>query len=264
MGSLLDNTSQLSSSGVITDGRWHLLSSGGSDIVISEGACAELIITDMEGTADIHIDVERDAELKVLHVVHNHSVTELKVALGERARCRMTAMVLSPSELRVEAGLVARDAHFELDGAFILTAEEQGSVTVDVNHLASDCKSRTAFKGVASGRSHGSFAGLVYVAPDAQRTDSEQSSRNITIGEAHIETMPQLEIYADDVKCSHGATVGQMDSDAVLYMRQRGLSLADAKRLQIEGFVADVALHSSVEGSAEPLMELLSEKLTRL
>ena len=105
---------------------------------------------------------------------------------------------------------------------------------------------------------------MVYVAPDAQRTDSVQSSRNITVGEARIETMPQLEIYADDVKCSHGATVGQMNDDAILYMRQRGLSLADAKRLQIEGFVDDVVLHSVVEGSEAILAELLAEKLTNL
>jgi Fe-S cluster assembly protein SufD len=91
-----------------------------------------------------------------------------------------------------------------------------------------------------------------------------QSSRNITVGEARIETMPQLEIYADDVKCSHGATVGQMNDDAILYMRQRGLSLADAKRLQIEGFVDDVVLHSVVEGSETILAELLADKLTKL
>ena len=130
--------------------------------------------------------------------------------------------------------------------------------------MAADCRSHTQIKGVATGKSHGSFAGLVYVAPDAQRTDSVQSSRNITVGEARIETMPQLEIYADDVKCSHGATVGQMNDDAILYMRQRGLSLADAKRLQIEGFVDDVVLHSVVEGSEAILAELLAEKLTKL
>ena len=91
-----------------------------------------------------------------------------------------------------------------------------------------------------------------------------QSSKNIVIGDAKISTEPQLEIYADDVKCSHGATVGQMDSDAILYMRQRGLSLADAKRLQIEGFVSDVVLHSAIESSVEALQEMLSEKFNSL
>ena len=91
-----------------------------------------------------------------------------------------------------------------------------------------------------------------------------QSSRNVTIGEARIETLPQLEIYADDVKCSHGATVGQMDSEAILYMRQRGLSTVQAKRLQIEGFVQDVAMHSAIESLAEELMALINAKLNSL
>jgi Fe-S cluster assembly protein SufD len=98
---------------------------------------------------------------------------------------------------------------------------------------------------------------MVYVAQDAQRTDARQTSRNIEIGrEAHIVTKPQLEIYADDVKCSHGATVGQLDSEAVLYMRQRGLSEAQAKRLQIEGFLKDVVM------SLGELGEVLAEELT--
>jgi Fe-S cluster assembly protein SufD len=104
---------------------------------------------------------------------------------------------------------------------------------------------------------------MVYVAPDAQRTDAVQTSRNIEIGrEAHIVAKPQLEIYADDVKCSHGATVGQLDGEAVLYMRQRGLSLEQAKRLQIEGFVGDVVSQAGIFG--EVLSQELASKLELL
>ncbi|MDE5636855.1 MAG: SufD family Fe-S cluster assembly protein, partial [Alistipes sp.] len=114
-------------------------------------------------------------------------------------------------------------------------------------------------------RGEGRFEGMVYVAPDAQRTDARQTSRNLTLGdEARITTLPQLEIYADDVKCSHGATVGQMDSDAVLYMRQRGLSEDAARRLQIEGFVADVVMRCAVEEAGEALLAELNAKLERL
>ena len=118
-------------------------------------------------------------------------------------------------------------------------------------------------KGVAGGRSTGEFVGLVYVAPDAQRTDARQTSRNIELGgEARIVAKPQLEIYADDVKCSHGATVGQLDADAVMYMRQRGLSEAQARRLQIEGFVCDIVSAEDEIGGA--LAEVLTDKLERL
>jgi Fe-S cluster assembly protein SufD len=104
---------------------------------------------------------------------------------------------------------------------------------------------------------------MVYVAPDAQRTDAVQTSRNIEIGgEAHIKAQPQLEIYADDVKCSHGATVGQLDSEAILYMRQRGLSLEQAKRLQIEGFISDIVYQSKEFG--EVLAQELTSKLELL
>ena len=119
-------------------------------------------------------------------------------------------------------------------------------------------------KGVAGGTAVGEFCGLVYVAPDAQRTDAQQQNRNILLSEtARITTQPQLEIYADDVKCSHGATVGQMDSEAILYMRQRGLSEAQARRVQIEGFVGDVVRRCGIEPLCEAAMEAVVAKLEK-
>ena len=250
--------------GRITSGGWIFTEGSGYDVVVESGSEAVLLIVDSANISDVNIDVERGATLRVLNIVKEHSAMNIALAVAADAQCLMTEVVVSASDTRVVASLMERGARFELGGVFVLTDEDQASVTVDVNHIASDCQSHTSVKGVAAGKAHGSFSGLVYVAPDAQRTDSVQSSRNVTMGEAHIETLPQLEIYADDVKCSHGATVGQMDSDAILYMRQRGLSLADAKRLQIEGFVDDVVLHSVIAGSEEVLAELLAEKLNRL
>ena len=264
MGCLKNSGNIVATSGRIGSGRWSVDTLPTLDLVIEAGAKCELVVADVANTTEINIDVERGAELRVVHAVASASVADIAIALAEGATCRMTEVVVSSADVRVVASLMEPNARFELDGAFVLTDDEKGSVTVDVNHMSADCSSRTSYKGVASGKAHGSFSGLVYVAPDAQRTDSQQSSRNITIGEAHIETLPQLEIYADDVKCSHGATVGQMDSDAILYMRQRGLSLADAKRLQIEGFVADVVMHSAMEGCNEELMKMLETKLERL
>lgn len=254
----------LPADGRIANGGWYMDEYGDCDVVVTAGSKATLVVADDEGSADINIDVEHGAELRILHLVTRHSAMNISVAVAADAVCKMTQVIVSSSDTRVVASLVERGAEFELGGVFLLSNEDKASVTADVNHMASDCRSNTKVKGVATGKAHGSFAGLVYVAPDAQRTDSVQSSRNITVGEARIETMPQLEIYADDVKCSHGATVGQMNDDAILYMRQRGLSLADAKRLQIEGFVDDVVLHSVVEGSEAILAELLAEKLTKL
>ena len=132
-----------------------------------------------------------------------------------------------------------------------------------VSHNVGLCTSNSLVKGVAGGNASCEFNGLVYVAQDAQKTDARQTSRNIVLGdEARIVTKPQLEIYADDVKCSHGATVGQLDDDAILYMRQRGLSEAQARRLQIEGFVRDIVSQAGSMGEA--LAEVLTEKLEEL
>ena len=250
--------------GRITSGGWIFGEGSGYDVVVESGVEAVLLIADDTSLCDVNIDIAKGATLRILNIIKEHSAENIAIAVAQDAQCLMTQVVVSASDTRVVASLMERGARFDLGGVFVLTDEDQASVTVDVNHIASDCQSHTSVKGVAAGKSHGSFSGLVYVAPDAQRTDSVQSSRNVTMGEAHIETLPQLEIYADDVKCSHGATVGQMDSDAILYMRQRGLSLADAKRLQIEGFVDDVVLHSVIAGSEEALAELLAEKLNRL
>ena len=250
--------------GRIATGGWALNQESSYDIVVEANSEAVLLISDSDNLNDVNIDVEHGATLRILNIVKDGSAMNVAIAVAEDAQCLITLVVTSAADSRVVVSLMEPRAKFELGGVFVLTGEDQTSVTVDVNHIASDCQSYTSVKGVAAGKSHGSFSGLVYVAPGAQHTDSVQSSRNITMGDAHIETLPQLEIYADDVKCSHGATVGQMDSDAILYMRQRGLSLTDAKRLQIEGFVDDVVLHSVVAGSEEILAELLAEKLNRL
>lgn len=247
-----------------SSGRWLLTTDCSRSITIAEGAKVDLLVVDCEAVSDIDIDVHSGACLRIVEIVTERSATQLSVAVARDAECRVTQVVLTGSEIRVLASLAEEGARFEHNGVFILLGDERGSVTVDVNHLAPNCTSRTSVKGVASGSSHGSFSGLVYVAPDAQHTDSVQSSRNVTLGDAHIETLPQLEIYADDVKCSHGATVGQMDSDAILYMRQRGLTTAQAKRLQIEGFVQDVAMHCAIEELSEELMEAVSVKLNTL
>ena len=147
---------------------------------------------------------------------------------------------------------------------FLAAGQEHCVVRLRTNHNVPDCRSNSYIKGVAGGTAVGEFCGLVYVAPDAQRTDAQQQNRNILLSEtARITTQPQLEIYADDVKCSHGATVGQMDSEAILYMRQRGLSEAQARGLQIEGFVGDVVRRCGIEPLCEAAMEAVVAKLEK-
>jgi Fe-S cluster assembly protein SufD len=103
------------------------------------------------------------------------------------------------------------------------------------------CTSYKIFNGIASGNSDVKFYGKIVVAPDAQKTEAYQTNRNIIVSDgARAESKPQLEIYADDVKCSHGATVGQLNEDEQFYMRSRGIPEDEAKVLQMISFIAPV------------------------
>lgn len=151
-----------------------------------------------------------------------------------------------------------------LNTLFIATGTDHATINLNTRHNVGQCSSRSLIKGIAAGRATGEFRGLVYVAPDAQQTDAQQQNRNIQLDNAHIVALPQLEIYADDVRCSHGSTVGYEDKDALFYMRQRGIDPTTARRLQIEGFIQDVVMHCSLEPICSLVHDVVSDKLTAI
>jgi Fe-S cluster assembly protein SufD len=110
-----------------------------------------------------------------------------------------------------------------------------------IEHAQPNCFSREVYKGILDGSSRGVFNGKVYVHPIAQKTDGKQSNNNLLLSDrAHIDTKPQLEIFADDVKCTHGATVGRLDETALFYMKSRGVNREMARQLLTYAFAADV------------------------
>ena len=110
-----------------------------------------------------------------------------------------------------------------------------------IDHAKPHCSSHEVYKGVLDGKSKGVFNGKIIVRPDAQKTDAKQTNKNLLLSaDAVIDTKPQLQIYADDVKCTHGATVGQLDKDAIFYLRSRGLSEDAARDLLTYAFGAEV------------------------
>jgi len=222
-----------------------------------------IIVRTRPEAASSVFEVAEGGRLRLTEVFLAESASKCVVRQGAGSRCDATCVVTASASAAYEIGLDGPDAENGLRGVFMVGDDERAEVKVRVNHNSSDCRSDSLIKGVAGGRAAGEFVGLVYVAPDAQRTDARQTSRNIVLGgRARIVTRPQLEIYADDVKCSHGATVGQLDSEAVMYMRQRGLSEAQARRLQIEGFVRDIV--SGEDGICGALAGVLTDKLERL
>lgn len=250
----------------LSQGCWLVRGKECADFDVKSGGSASVLLVDDKsiGNLCVDVDVERNATINIVQVVTEGYDHEVELVVAEGATVNMTQLVLAPAKVKTTCYLKGANARFELRGSFVACDDDKCDVAVNVLHEVGDCVSRTTYKGVASGVAKGSFSSLVYIKEDAQRTDAEQLSRNVTIGDAVINTSPQMEIYADDVRCSHGATVGQMDADAIMYMRQRGLSAADAKRLQIEGFVADTVMHSAIDGCGEAMMELLFEKLNRL
>ncbi|MCR4338480.1 MAG: Fe-S cluster assembly protein SufD [Gemmatimonadaceae bacterium] len=128
-----------------------------------------------------------------------------------------------------------------LNGMYMVSGVQHVDHQTRIVHAQPNTTSREIYKGILDGRSHGVFNGKVYVRPEAQKTDGKQSNNNLLLSDhARVDTKPQLEIFADDVKCTHGATVGRLDEVALFYMKSRGLDAEQARTLLIYAFAADV------------------------
>lgn len=151
-----------------------------------------------------------------------------------------------------------------LDGTYVLTGKQHVDNHTVVDHLKPNCQSNENYKGVMDGNSTGVFNGKVFVRQDAQQILAYQNNQNVLLSDtANINSKPELEIYADDVKCSHGSTTGQLDEEALFYMKARGIQPDRAKRLLIQAFIADVIENVDNEALVEHLLMLLDQKLSQ-
>lgn len=145
------------------------------------------------------------------------------------------------ADVSLKVDLNGEGARFALNGVGISTADEKIRVHVELRHNVPGCSSSQLFKNLVGGMALVDFYGRIIVAQDAQKTEAYQANHNLLLSEtARVNTKPQLEIYADDVKCSHGATIGKLNEDEQFYMRSRGISLAEARFLQMISFVSPV------------------------
>jgi len=159
--------------------------------------------------------------------------------------------------------LTAEGASCELNGLYLGNKDQVLDHQTFVDHQKPDGKSDQFFKGLLAGNSRGVFRGHVRVCQDAQGTDAHQTNKNLLLSDtAKVDTQPQLEILADDVKCSHGAAVGQLQEDALFYLRSRGIGEREAGHMLAQGFAREVIERSSLGFMKEALLELVSEKLT--
>ena len=239
-------------------------------IVLGKGAQAKFLVCDhamdevnFPSTQVIEAFVGEGASFDLYELEETHNTTvrfsNLYVYQETNSRVVLNGMTLHNGTTRnsVEVTLGGKGAEVGLYGMAIADRDEQVDNYTFIDHKVSDCTSNELFKYVLDDRAVGAFSGKVLVREGAQHTVSQQTNRNIcATKEARMYTQPQLEIYADDVKCSHGATVGQLDENALFYMQQRGIPLKEARLLLMFAFVNEVI--DNVR------MDVLKERLHRL
>lgn len=255
----------------IADAAAEMLSVRRVLILAEAGAKASVLFCDhTEGkhhavstqVAEVYAGEEAEVELYSLEETspRNECFSTFYVEQAARSRVSYDCVTLTcgHSRNRLDVRLRGEGASVELCGAVIADASQRVDHNVLVEHLAPKCQSDMLYKYVLDGHSTGAFAGKVYVASGAQQTLSRQTNANICAAPtARAYSQPMLEIYADDVKCNHGSTVGKLDEAALFYMRQRGIPEIEARLLLQHAFVNDVLRHVGIEALYERLSRLV-------
>ena len=172
--------------------------------------------------------------------------------------------------ITLNGGLVRNNIHVNvngqncttnMNGAYLLKGKQHVDNHTTVDHIAANCNSNELYKGVIDEKATAVFNGKVFVRKDAQKINAFQSNANVLLSDdANVNSKPELEIYADDVKCSHGSTTGQLDEEAVFYLRARGLSEKSARKLMVSAFIGEVLEHLENDSVVSYIERLLKER----
>lgn len=214
-----------------------------SQLIVADNACIDHYKIQQEGALGLHIgativDQQRDSQV-------NSHVFSFGAALGRND---------------IHVNLNAENATCHLYGLYLAKDKQHLDHYTRIEHLKSRGTSKEYYKGIVDNQARAIFNGLVYVAPQAQKTSAEQQNKNLLLSRlAEVDTRPQLEIYADDVKCTHGATVGQLDEDVLFYLRTRGLDAEVAQALLIRAFAAEIIAQVALPALRTKLEEMLLE-----
>jgi len=189
-----------------------------------------------EGSHLDHYKLQRESE-SAFHV----GTVQVRQARDSQLHSFSLAVGGSLARTNIYTSLDGDAATCTLNGLYLTDGAQHVDNQTSIEHIAPNCPSHELYKGVLDGRSHGVFNGKVYVHPEAQKTDGKQSNNNLLLSPtARVDTKPQLEIFADDVKCTHGATVGRLDELAMFYLNSRGIGPETARILLTYAFAADV------------------------
>jgi Fe-S cluster assembly protein SufD len=229
---------------------------------VGEGAYLANSVTEIhlgEGARLDRVKVEHEAK-EAIHLSHAH------VTLAKGATLRDFTLTSGARVNRQNGTYIFAGEHADarVSGSYLLAGKQHADTRLVVDHAVPHCMSRELFKCVMDDQARGIFQGKVIVRPHAQKTDGKQSSHALLLSEtAEFDAKPELEIFADDVICGHGATSGDLDHDHLFYLRSRGIPEAEAKSMLISAFVGEAFEAISHDGIREALAEFARERLTR-
>jgi Fe-S cluster assembly protein SufD len=251
--------------------------------MLHEGAEVEVIIEAVNSSAALGVtasalvnsvreSVIGEGANLTIHLLQNEANGPVHIALdgvsiASKGRFSIDTTTLNGSLVRNEVNVVLTgpEAHAELNGVYVLNGSTHCDNHTYIGHDVPDCTSDELYKGIIAEKGTGVFNGKVYVKQDAQRTRAYQSNANILQGDdAKVYTKPELEIYADDVKCSHGCTIGRLDEKGLFYLRSRGVSEAEARKMLSHAFMTDVLERIVNEDWRKHLEGLINTKLETL
>jgi Fe-S cluster assembly protein SufD len=227
-----------------------------------------LVLTNPEGPVRIAPEAGASAAYLVLQDAAAQTCeSDWEIVLPEGASLRMVFLSLNGALLRnrLRVSLQGRHAACELSGLCLADGSQEMDYDIVLTHEVPQCQSTQLFKNIVGGQAVTRFNGLIKVVPDAQQTEAYQANHNLLTSEtAKAYTRPQLEIYADDVKCSHGATIGRLNPDELFYMRSRGIPQAEARLLQQLAFCNEVLEKIPSAGLREQMQQRVEERLRQL
>jgi Fe-S cluster assembly protein SufD len=193
-------------------------------------------------------------------------VLNLQVQVGAGAAFESHAFALGARLMRHDIGvaLLGEGADCTVNGVYLADADRLMDTHTSLDHAVPNGTSHELYKGILAGRARGVFNGRILVRPDAQKTDARQTNRALLLSEeAQVNSNPQLEIFADDVKCTHGAAVGQLDDEALFYLRARGLTAAEARDMLLHAFASEVLDGFGIEAMKDALASAMFAALDR-
>ena len=217
-----------------------------SEVVVEEGAMAKLINIQDESREAFVINRTQ------VNLNHDSNFTHVSLDLGGRI-------------VRNNLGTTLNGEHCEanLFGFYLASQKQHIDNHTNIDHLQPNSESNELYKGILTDQGRAIFSGTIYVARDAQKTNAIQSNRSLLLSdESEVDSKPQLKIFADDVKCTHGATIGQINEEAIFYLRQRGINEADAKTLLRSAFAGEIIDKIDIDGLREYISSNINNRLS--